>query len=167
MSSTLRNLFIVGYHIEHGVVICGSMVGRAQIDGVEVEHTLARSLRPHIPIDIARDLEGDLVWISKSNGFLPNPPLILDIGQHEFPDAVDTEEKLEKAHNSFHLVFSKIPSLVSMLAKPKPHFYIAGLIGIALVFLGLSFTAKGPSSSTPAAPVATAQTQNSSVLQSP
>lgn len=167
MPSTLRTPYFVGYHIQLGVVLSGNMVGRAQIDGVDVEHVLARSIRPHLPLDIGRDQEGDLVWISESNGCLPNPPVILDFGQHEFPHANSSEEKLEIENKSFQLVRSKIPSLVSVLAKPKPYIYISGLIGIALIFLGLSFTAEGPGSSKPADVVANAQAEDPAVLLSP
>lgn len=167
MSSTFRNPYFVGYQIQLGVVLSGNMVGRAQINGVDVEHVLARSIRPHTPFDIGRDQEGDLVWISESNGFLPNAPVILNFGQHELPDAKSTEEKLENENKSFQLVRSKIHSLASVLAKPKPYVYISGLIGIALVFLGLSFTTGGPSSSTPVDVVANTEAEDPDVLLSP
>lgn len=88
MNVTQQPFLVIGYTLHSPEILEREFLGSAQIDGLLVEHLLTICTRPSEAIDLGRNADGDLVWVSK----LP----------HSFPSTESQETGYFSSELTFH-----------------------------------------------------------------
>ncbi len=131
---------LVGYRIEPGSSGLSTMRGTAFIDGENIEHELTVCAQPHNPIDVGRNEDGDLVWVSEKDDLKTSlPPLatmcepVVSFNPEELPLELEIENDLVERRGL-------VLALRDRISQRKTLVIVAGFVGALLVFLGLSLT---------------------------
>lgn len=139
---TAQQTYLVGYRIEPGSNGRSMMHGTAHLDGDPVEHVLTVCAQPHNPVDVGRNSDGDLVWVSEEDDLTTSiPPLatvlepVLSFDPEVLPQELEIEHELGKRR-------SLVLALTDRISQRKMILIVAGVVGALLVFFGLSFTSQ-------------------------
>ena len=137
---TVHHDYLVGYRIEPGISGRSTIHGTAFIDGDSVEHELTVCAQPHIPVDVGRNRDGDLVWVSLIESNDSSIPLLNTvIAQSERFDPMILPAEIE-SDDDFGVQQSLVLALKDRLSQRKTLVISAGFVSALLVFLGLSLT---------------------------
>jgi len=141
---TVHHDYLVGYRIEPGISGRSTIHGTAFIDGDSVEHELTVCAQPHIPVDVGRNRDGDLVWVSENDELSTSvPPLatVLEPVLSFDPEVLPPEpENVHEPGERRSLVLA----FTDRFSQRKMILIVAGFVGALLVFLGLSLTSPTP-----------------------
>lgn len=159
-----NNARIVGYVVDPDLRNATEVVGSAEINGEYAQHLLMICAQPEHPIDLGRNEDGDLVWVSFHNGethTLPvlssSPALALsfDPPQEEYAE----DELLSNQRKYLHTVMGSLTQRRLLVGA-------SALAGVILVLVGLGITAPPPHSTT-VSPEQQVVTTDSSVVVDP
>jgi len=64
MSAHIERTYLVGYQVTRADVSENSIAGKAEINGLQVEHNLSICVQGKTATDVGRNSDGELVWIS-------------------------------------------------------------------------------------------------------
>ena len=131
---------LVGYLVDPGFHHQNEFLGTAVIDGKPNQHLLRICTPPHEFIDVGRNEDGDLVWISEHKGerhpipelsATPLLPLSFDPPNNE-DDLVEVAPTTPRA----------LRSVTGMLSRRRVLVLSSAVSGVLLVFVGLGLTAR-------------------------
>lgn len=139
---------IIGYLVEPDSHNHGEFTGTAEIDGEPIVHLLTTCAQPGIPIDVGRNENGDLVWVSERGtgrqvipALSANPSLAMtfDPPRSEQIEGVELPE----------IPRNPVQVFVGALSRRRVLVIASAVSGVVLVVVGLGLTST-PTNSTEA-----------------
>lgn len=146
--STRNHSHIIGYSVEPDSHNHGEFTGTAEINGEPIEHLLTPCAQPGIPIDIGRNENGDLVWVSEHvTGSQVFPALSADplLSMTFDPPRSEQKEGVELPE----IPRNPVQVLVGALSRRRVPVIVSAVSGVVLVLVGLGLTST-PTNSTEA-----------------
>lgn len=143
MSPHFERKYLVGYQVNRADVSVNSIVGKAQINGEQVEHELTICVQKLEATDVGRSFDGELVWISTNAGSATTAPTLIGqtLEQEIFllPRSFDPVPQEEPPGEGKELIRDvSFIAKISPLAKNKRVLFCLGLVSL-LIFAGLVF----------------------------
>ena len=146
--STRNQSHLVGYLVEPESQSLGEFTGTAEFNGELIEHLLTPCAQPGIPIDVGRNENGDLVWVSErvtGSQVIPalsaNPSLAMTFDPPR-SQQIEDEELAEIPRNPVRV-------FVGALSRRRVLVIASAVSGVVLVVVGLGLTST-PTNSTEA-----------------
>ena len=136
--------YLVGYRVELGSSGRSTFHGTALIDGDPVEHVLTVCARPHNTVDVGRNVDGDLVWVSeKENQTTSIPPLASVLEPVVSYDSEVLPPEPESVYEPGERR-SLVLAFTERFSQRRSLVIVAGFVSALLVFLGLNLTSPTP-----------------------
>ncbi|MDH6278271.1 hypothetical protein M2118_001248 [Aurantimicrobium minutum] len=146
--STRNHSHIIGYLVEPDSHNHGEFTGTAEINGQPIQHLLTPYAQPGFPIDVGRNENGDLVWVSERGtgrqvipALSANPSLVMTFDPPR-SEQIEDKELPEIARNPVQV-------LVGVLSRRRMPVIASAVSGVVLVVVGLGLTST-PTNSTEA-----------------
>ena len=139
---------LIGYLVEPASHNLGEFTGTAQINGEPIEHVLTPCAQPGFPIDVGRNENGDLVWVSEhvtGSHVIPAlsaDPLLTMTFDPPRSELLEDEELPQIRRNPAQV-------FVGALSQRRVLVIASAVFGIVLVVAGLGLTST-PTNSTEA-----------------
>lgn len=132
--------YLVGYLVQPGNRERKELFGTAEIDGNLVEHKLTPCAQPPNAIDVGRNNDGDVVWVSaedRQSTYIPPLNTDFEVMESFDPEITPTEiedEYLPPTHRR------RVLALTEKFSRRKILVISTGFVTAVLVFIGLNVT---------------------------
>ena len=130
---------IVGYSVEPDSQHKTKFVGTAEINGEVIEHVVTMCAQPHEPIDVGRNEDGDVVWVSHNRAEEKTFPELSGTPALQMtfdPPKLESEFEVEvpKIRESF------LRNVAEKLSQRRLVVITSSVVGVIVVFVGLVMT---------------------------